>query len=107
LKESTSRRSFIKTVAVGAAVGLVGDRQVRAATPQKLDVNDPAAKALGYVEDAGTVDTKKYPGYVKGSNCENCLLLEGSAGAHFRPCTAFGGKLVSASGWCTSWAAEM
>jgi hypothetical protein len=30
----------------------------------RLDVNDPAALALGYVENAVGVDLKKYPSYV-------------------------------------------
>ncbi len=37
-------------------------RQTGAAEPQRLDVNDPAAIALGYVENAAQVDLKKYPG---------------------------------------------
>ena len=43
-------------------------------------MKDPAAVAVGYLENAAQVDIKKYPAYVKGSNCENCLQLQGSAG---------------------------
>jgi hypothetical protein len=53
------------------------------------------------------VDVKKYPSYVKDSNCENCLQLQGTAGDTYRPCAAFKGKLVSVSGWCSAWTAEM
>ena len=73
----------------------------------KLDVNDPAAVALGYVEDASRVDLKKYPGFVKGSSCENCLQLQGTPGNSYRPCSLFQGKLVAVGGWCSGWAAEM
>lgn len=107
MKRSTSRRTFVKSLALGAAAGLVADRRACAADPQKLDPTDPAAKALGYVEDARQVDVRKYPAFVTGSNCENCLLLGGTAGNRFRPCSAFGGRLVSVGGWCASWAAEM
>lgn len=73
----------------------------------RLDVKDPAAIALGYVDDAAHVDLKKYPDFVPGQNCENCLQLQGSAGNAYRPCSLFPDKLVSASGWCKSWAPEM
>jgi hypothetical protein len=63
--------------------------------------------ALGYAEEAARVDAKKFPTYIKGSNCDNCLLLQGTAGSHYRPCSLFPGKLVSVSGWCTGWTAEI
>ena len=82
-------------------------RPSRAVEPNRLDVKDPAAIAQGYVENVSQVDVKKFPQFVQGSNCENCLLLQGASGAHYRPCDLFPGKLVSVSGWCTSWSAEI
>jgi high potential iron-sulfur protein len=79
----------------------------QAAQPARLDVKDPAAIAQGYVLNASQTDTKKYPQYVPGSSCENCLLLQGTAGNTYRPCSLFSGKLVSVSGWCKGWSAEM
>ena len=78
-----------------------------AAEPAKLSVTDPAAVALGYVENAAQVNAKKYPSYVKGSTCENCLQLQGKSGDAYRPCTLFKDKVVSANGWCSGWTAEM
>jgi High potential iron-sulfur protein len=103
-----TRRELIKnlSLAAGSSAALPW-RETRAAAPERLDVKDPAAAALGYVENAAQVDTKKYPAFVKGSTCENCLLLQGSAGNNYRPCSVFPGKLVSVSGWCKSWAAEI
>ena len=72
-----------------------------------LDVKDPAAVALGYVENAAQVDAKKFPAYVKGSSCEDCLLLQGKEGNAYRPCNLFPGKLVAVKGWCTGWTAEI
>jgi High potential iron-sulfur protein len=95
---------------LGAAFGIsaaLPSRQTRAAEPQRLDVNDPAAIALGYVDNAAQVDLKKYPEYAPGSNCDNCLQLQGSAGNTYRPCSLFPGKLVSVSGWCKGWMPEM
>jgi hypothetical protein len=110
MKHSFSRRKLVKTLTVGAAAAAVAVRQSWSAEPDKLDkldIKDPAAVALAYVENAARVDPKKYPTYVEGSSCENCLQLQGKAGDSYRPCTLFPGKLVSVSGWCSGWAAEM
>lgn len=105
-KDPVARRAMLKTLGCAAAAALL-TRRTPAASPQNLSVTDPAAVALGYVENASQVDTKKYPTYVKGSNCENCLQLQGTAGNNYRPCSIFPGKLVSVSGWCSGWTAEM
>src|SRR6202011_4387650 len=107
MNRSLSRRALVKTLSLAIAAASLGRRQARSAEPEKLDVKDPAAVALGYVENAAQVDLKKYPAYMKGSNCENCLQLQGKAGNNYRPCGLFPGKLVSVSGWCSGWAAEM
>jgi hypothetical protein len=70
-------------------------------------VHDPAATALGYVENAADVDPKKFPRYVAGSNCDNCLQLQGKPGNNYRPCNLFPGKLVAVAGWCSGWTAEV
>ena len=99
--------TFAGTLA-STLIGTVADvRRAGAAELAKLDVKDPAAAALGYVENASRVDAKKFPSYVKGSQCENCLQLQGSAGSAYRPCSLFPGKLVAVSGWCSGWTAEM
>jgi hypothetical protein len=108
LGAAITRRTLLKTLGVAAAVStLLPPRQSPAAEPAHLDVKDPAARKLGYVENASQIDLKKYPAYVKGSNCENCLLLQGTSGAHYRPCSLFPGKLVSVDGWCSGWSAEI
>ena len=107
-KRSISRRALLETLALGTtAAALAPYRSRSAAALQNLDPKSPSAVDKGYVEDAARVDLKKFPSYVKGSNCENCLLLQGSAGDAYRPCTLFPGKLVSIKGWCSAWTAEM
>jgi hypothetical protein len=103
-----TRRTLVGslTLAAGAALGLPA-RSARGAELPRLDVKDPAAVAQGYTENASQVDIKKYPKYAKGSTCENCLLLEGSEGGRYRPCSLFPGKVVAVSGWCTGWSAEI
>jgi hypothetical protein len=105
---NVTRRELMKNLSFAAGLSAALPwRETRGAAPARLDVKDPAAAALGYVENAAQVDTKKYPAFVKGSTCENCLLLQGSAGDNYRPCSVFPGKLVSVSGWCKSWAPEI
>jgi len=105
---AVKRRSLLQNLAAAAAaVSILRGGRSQAAELPHLNVKDPDAVALGYVENATQVDAKKYPNYVQGSNCENCLLLQGSSGAGYRPCNLFAGKLVSAAGWCSGWTAEI
>ena len=101
------RRSVLKALAAGAAAAAIPLRPARGADAVKVDVHDPQAVALGYVENADRVDKKKYPQYVAGSNCDNCAQLQGKPGNDYRPCTLFRGKLVAVAGWCSGWTAEI
>ena len=103
---ASSRRAVMKDLAIAAA-GMLVYRAAAAAEPQRLDVKDPAAVARGYVESAAQLDARKYPSYVKGSSCENCLLLQGTGGSGYRPCSLFPGKVVAVRGWCSGWTAEI
>jgi len=102
-----SRRRFVGSLLLGTAAGALTVGRAAADAPPKLDVKDPAAMAVGYVDNANQVDTKKYPSYVQGSNCENCLQLQGKPGNEYRPCSLFAGKVVAVGGWCSAWTAEM
>jgi High potential iron-sulfur protein len=105
---NAARRTFIRSLGLAAgAAAFLQARNARAAEPPHVDVKDPAAVALGYVENATQVDVKKFPTYVKGSTCEDCLLLQGKEGNAYRPCNLFPGKLVAVKGWCTGWTAEI
>lgn len=108
-RAAVTRRALVKNIviAAGAAAAVLPLRTSSAAETPRLNVKDPAAVALGYVENAEKVDAKKYPSYVKGSTCENCLLLQGSGGPNYRPCNLFPGKVVSVHGWCSGWTAEI
>jgi hypothetical protein len=105
---SVNRRSLVKSLAAAAAaLSILRSVKSGATELPHLDVKDPKAVAVGYVEDAIRVDAKKYPTYMQGSRCDNCLLLQGASGAGYRPCDLFAGKLVSAAGWCSGWSAEI
>jgi hypothetical protein len=103
-----NRRALLKGLAAAAAVASsLSSRRSESAELPHLDVKDPAAAAMGYVENARQVDPKRYPVYVKGSSCENCLLLQGTPGPAYRPCQLFPGKSVTIQGWCSGWSAEI
>lgn len=104
---SITRRITLQRLGLAGLAAALPWRQAAGAEPTRLDVSDPAAVALGYVENAAQADRAKYPEYSQGSNCENCLQLQGSAGSGYRPCSLFPGKLVSVSGWCRAWTPEM
>ncbi len=107
LQRRALRRQVLKGLALGATAAAISAPVARGDEAVKVDIHDPQAVALGYVENASQVDTKKYPMYAAGSTCDNCLQLQGKPGNNYRPCTLFAGKLVAVSGWCSGWTAEM
>ena len=106
---STTRRKFIRSTALIAAVPAVGTA-VSAQADNHLtliDEADPSAAALGYRHDATQVDTTKYPKKAgpEGAKqlCLNCSLYQPKTDA-IGGCQIFPGKNVAAQGWCNVWA---
>ena len=64
--------------------------------------NDPQAAALGYRNDAKTVDRVKFANWRAGLDCDDCVQFEGKKGEAWGPCKIFPGKAVSAKGWCSA-----
>jgi len=94
------RRSFM----IGTASSLVGVFALAQKPEQNLVLDsDPSAIALGYVSDVKKIDTNKFPQFAPGQNCSACTLFQGTAKDTNAPCPAFGGKAVSAKGWCSAW----
>jgi hypothetical protein len=100
-----SRRAALKQLVMlcGAAGAVTAVRQAQGAELPHLMQSDPTAVALGYHEDAKTVDVKQFPTYQAGQLCSTCLQLQGTAGQPWRPCNIFPAKLVNANGWCKVW----
>ena len=61
----------------------------------RLEVSDPAAKRLGCLHES----------HEAAKRCGDGQLYRVAAGAKWRRCAIFSGKLVSARGWCYSWSA--
>jgi len=96
----TSRRRFLIQAALATAALPIAMRlipEARAVGLTKLPLDNPQAKALGYVEDASTT---KHPSYKAGSACANCQFFTAATGA----CALFAGFSVSPKGWCSAWA---
>ena len=107
LQQRLSRRTALIKIGLSVGAATAVSRLVAAADSPHLDPKDPKAAQLGYVESAAKVDARKFPSYAKGQTCENCLQLQGAAGAPYRPCTLFPGTTVAAAGWCSSWTPEI
>jgi hypothetical protein len=99
-----SRRRFLFTLAVAAPAGsLVMAQPAMSQDLPQLSLDDPLAVGLMYVEDASTSTA---PNYAAGSNCANCLQIQGNDGDAYRPCAIIPGKTVAAAGWCSVWVAK-
>src|ERR1700752_4850006 len=95
--ESESRRRLLRNIALAASVGTLATAQLRAAGELPLiAVDDPAAKAVKYVEDA------KKAKEAQNNTCANCGLYTGKDGSVQGPCQIFKGKAVKAAGWCNA-----
>jgi hypothetical protein len=98
---SSNRRVFMMQVATAATAVMA----MSEATAQAMvDEKDPQAAGLAYKADGTKVDKAKNPKFVAGSNCANCALYQGKAGAAAGGCPLFAGKQVSAKAWCSAWA---
>lgn len=99
-KHSASRRRVMLGLAAGA-LSLPVVFRAQAADLPKLTLDDPAAQALKYVEDASTLAAGARGG--DDRNCASCNFYTAPDQPEWGPCTLFPGKAVSASGWCSGW----
>jgi hypothetical protein len=115
-KPEVTRRRFLAQVAIAVPAGaalldvvVANTASAQAAAPlPKLEMTDPSAKALLYVDNAANVDRKNPLAvrYAPGQTCSTCSQIQGVAGDAYRPCAIFPGKLVNSKGWCSVWAAK-
>lgn len=115
---NSNRRQFLKLTGLGVAGLLVADKvfaqKPAAPAAAKLEMakeSDPTAVALGYIEDASKVDTKKWPkrAGAEGAKqfCYNCQFYKDKCAdpkaTAASPCSILANKGVTAKGWCNSW----
>jgi hypothetical protein len=101
-----SRRAIIRGGLIAGALipaaSLVG-HSARAAALPPLDPNDPTAKALGFISDAGKVDAAANPTFKPAQKCGTCAQFQGKPGDATAGCNIFAGKSVPVGGWCKVW----
>ena len=77
---------------------------------EEVTEDEPLAQAMGYVLDAATVDTAKFPKRAGEAGakqfCNNCALFAGEADADTAPCSIFQNRPVRGIGWCNAWVAK-
>ena len=95
-----NRRIFL--IGAGACT-VAAARKARAQTGAKVSESDPQAVSLGYKDDTTKVDEKKFPKHTAAQACAGCQLFLAPATQALGPCAVFGGKNVSAKGWCSAW----
>jgi len=97
----TNRRRFIKHSITGLAAAPFANA-LFSGSAEAVDVvseSDPTAVALKYKMDATKATDRKDAKAL----CNNCNFYTGKPADANGPCSVFGGKLVSAKGWCASW----
>jgi len=110
-KRTIDRRSFLKIgIQTGGGMLALAAIPMQLAAQDKVSESEPLAQAMGYVTDAGKVDTTKFPkraGEAGASQfCHTCALYSGDADSEFAPCSIFQNRLVSGKGWCNAWVAK-
>ncbi len=102
----TTRRAFLGLCGA-AALAAIPVRVLALAPSAKLDLKDPTAIALGYVDNAAKITAATEPTFKAGSHCGSCQLYTvAQEQGGYAPCAVVGGKLVAKTGWCKAYAAK-
>jgi hypothetical protein len=105
------RREFLKFgMKAGGGMLALSAIPIQLVAQDAVAESEPLAQAMGYVEDASTVDTAKFPkraGEAGASQyCYNCALYAGEEDSESAPCSIFQNRLVTGKGWCNAWVAK-
>jgi hypothetical protein len=96
---------MLKVIAGTSALGAA--HLSTAAELERVQVDDPYAKSMGFRYDTKLVDQKKYPRHDAATmQCAKCQLFSGKPGEEWGPCSFFGGRLVNQGGWCRNFKAR-
>lgn len=111
----TDRRSILKAslfglLAVPAGLAAFAQSGMAAVTGKLVELKDPVASALKYTHDATKAPERKAARQgveAKDQTCANCALYTKQGdldGQEVGKCTMIQTGLVTAKGWCNSWA---
>ena len=106
-----NRRGFLKMgIKAGGGALALSAIPIQLMAQDAVAVDEPLAQAMGYVLDASTVDTAKFPKRAGEAGakqfCNNCALYAGEADAESAPCSIFQNRHVAGAGWCNAWVAN-
>lgn len=106
-----NRRNFLKLgVKAGGGALALSAIPVTLIAGDEVGEDEPLAQAMGYVVEASTVDTAKFPKRAgeAGANqfCYNCALYAGKPDDETAPCSIFQNRPVRGKGWCNAWVAK-
>jgi hypothetical protein len=106
-----NRRNFLKLgMQAGGGVLAASAIPVQLMAAEEVTEDEPLAQAMGYVLDATTVDTSKFPKRAGEAGatqfCNNCALYAGKADDEVAPCSIFQNRPVRGLGWCNAWVAK-
>ncbi len=106
-----NRRNFLKLgMQAGGGVLAASAIPVQLMAAEEVTEDEPLAQAMGYVLDATTVDTTKFPKRAGEAGatqfCNNCALYAGKADDEVAPCSIFQNRPVRGLGWCNAWVAK-
>jgi hypothetical protein len=109
--KTIGRRGFLKLgVQAGGGALALSAIPIQLLAQDHVAEDEALAQAMGYVVDASTVDTAKFPKRAGDAGatqfCYNCALYAGEADAEFAPCSIFQNRLVAGNGWCNAWVAK-
>ena len=69
---------------------------------QRVDPDNPVARALNYVENAADSEVREDA----DAYCRNCRFYLDGEGEETAPCQLIMNQLVPAEGWCSGWVAK-
>ena len=96
----STRRVFMMAVVAGGSALAAGRAT---AAPKKVEESEPKAASLGYRHDSAQVDKKRFPKHKDGEKCGNCMAFLGKPGDAWAECDLLADRLVSGTGWCSSY----
>jgi len=107
----TNRRNFLKLgMKAGAGALALSAIPIQLLAGDEVQADEALAQAMGYVLDASTVDTTKFPKRAGDAGatqfCNNCALYAGTAEDEVAPCSIFQNRPVRGAGWCNAWVAK-
>lgn len=110
-KKRINRRNFLKLgMSAGGSALALSAIPINLVAADEVTEEEPLAQAMGYVLDASTVDTAKFPKRAGEAGakqfCNNCALYAGEADAETAPCSIFQNRPVRGAGWCNAWVAK-